>query len=141
MTAVWPSWKLGMHDMTSRGGQTWTDTGHQCETQSRVGTQPVAVPVSLVSVERGCVVSACFGHLFPTARLTAEDQLRARGIPSEGRKPPAPVPSYVDFSSHLSSSWFSALRPRPRNCQSKSFAPLGVRGEKEGKKKGALGQS
>lgn len=58
-TAVWPPWKLWMQRMTSWGGQTWKGTGHQCGSQSRVGTQPLVVPVSLVSFERGCVVSAC----------------------------------------------------------------------------------
>lgn len=137
MTAVWPSWKRWMRRMTSCDGQTWKDTGHQCESQSSVGTQPVVVAVSLVGVEHGCVVSACLD----TSPNTAADSWgSAPGQRNSlwGEETSSPVPSFVYFPSHLSPSWFSALRPRRRNCQSKSFSPLGVR-EREREK--ALGQS
>lgn len=133
MTAVWPSWKRWMRRMTSCGGQTWKDTGHQCESQSSVGTQPVVVAVSLVGVEHGCVVSACLD----TSPNTAADSWgSAPGQRNSlwGEETSSPVPSFVYFPSHLSPSWFSALRPRRRNCQSKSFSPLGVR-ERERERK------
>lgn len=60
------------------------------------------------------------------SNTTADGWGSASGLRNSlwGEETFSPVPSYVYFPSHHSSSWVPALWPHRRNCQSKSFSPL-----------------